>query len=125
MNLLLDSHALLWALHDPGKLRAEAVEAIRDPDRAVFYSAASVWELELKAAVGKLDLPEDWLHAADESGFLELPVKATEARDSARLPWHHRDPFDRVVVAQALKHGLRIATRDADIPKYGVPVLVV
>lgn len=125
MNLLLDAHALLWALHDPGKLRAEAVEEIQDPGRAVFYSAASVWELELKAAVGKLDLPEDWLSAAEKSGFLELAVKAAEASDSARLPWHHRDPFDRVVVAQALKHGLRIATRDPAIPKYGVPVLVV
>lgn len=125
MNLLLDAHALLWALHDPGRLRAEAAEAIQDPGRAVFYSAASVWELELKAAVGKLELPEDWLSAADESGFLELPVKAAEARDSARLPWHHRDPFDRVVVAQALKHGLRVATRDPTIPRYDVPVLLV
>lgn len=125
MNLLLDAHALLWALHDPGKLRAQAVEAIQDPDRAVFYSAASVWELELKAAVGKLELPEAWLKTANESGFLELPVKGTEARDSARLPWHHRDPFDRIVVAQAIRHGLQIATRDANIPRYGVPVLVV
>lgn len=123
MSLLLDAHALLWALHDPGKLRAEAAEAIRDPGRAVFYSAASVWELELKAAVGKLELPEGWSSAAKKSGFLELPVKSAEASESVRLPWHHRDPFDRVVVAQALKHGLRIATRDSIIPKYGVSVL--
>lgn len=125
MNLLLDAHALLWALHDPGNLRAEAAEAIRDSSRAVFYSAASVWELELKAATGKLGLPEGWLGAAEESGFLELPVKAAEARDSARLPWHHRDPFDRVVVAQALIHGLRVATRDPVIARYGVSVLLV
>lgn len=125
MNLLLDAHALLWSLHDPGRLRAEAAEAIRDPGRAVFYSAASVWELELKAAAGKLGLPNDWLSAAKESGFLELPVKAAEATDSARLPWHHRDPFDRVVVAQAIKHGLRVATRDPIIPEYDVPVLMV
>ena len=125
MNLLLDAHALLWALHDPANLRAEAAEAIRDSDRAVFYSAASVWELELKAAAGKLEIPEGWLSAAEKSGFLELPVKAAEARDSARLPWHHRDPFDRVVVAQALIHGLRVATRDPVFPKYGVSVLLV
>lgn len=125
MNLLLDAHALLWALHDPGKLRAEAAEAIRDPGRAVFYSAASVWELELKAAVGKLELPDDWLSAAKKSGFLELPVKAAEASDSARLAWHHRDPFDRVIVAQALEHGLCVATRDPIISKYDVPVLMV
>lgn len=125
MNLLLDTHALLWALHDPRKLRREAAEAIQDSNRAVLYSAASVWELELKAAVGKLELPDGWLDAACASGFLELPVKAAEARDSTRLPWLHRDPFDRVIVAQALEHSLRIATRDAISPKYGVPVLLV
>lgn len=125
MNLLLDAHALLWALHDPGKLRSGAAETIQDSNRAVLYSAASVWELELKAAVGKLELPDGWLDAADASGFLELPVKAAEVRDSTRLPWLHRDPFDRVIVAQALEHSLRIATRDPIIPKYGVPVLLV
>lgn len=125
MNLLLDSHALLWALHDPGKLRPEAVEAIRDSRRAVFYSAASAWELELKAARGKLTLPDQWLDAADQTGFLHLPVTAAEARASAHLPWLHADPFDRVLVAQAREHGLTIATRDPLIPPYGVPVLQV
>ena len=125
MNLLLDSHALLWALHDPDRLRPEAAQAIRDPGRAVFFSAASIWELELKAAKGKLGLSDDWLSAVGETGFLELPVTATEARASARLPWHHVDPFDRVLVAQAHAHGLRIATRDPLIAPYGVPVMAV
>jgi hypothetical protein len=78
MNLLLDSHALLWALHDPTKMRPEAVEAIRDRD-LVCYSAASVWELELKVSRGKLSLPEDWLDAAEAAGFLHLPITALEA----------------------------------------------
>lgn len=125
MNLLLDSHALLWALHDPGRLRPEAAKAIRDPGHGVFFSAASVWELELKAAVRKVDLPEAWLDAATEAGFVELPVTAAAARDSARLPWHHKDPFDRVLVAQALDEGLEIATRDSLIPLYEVPTLLV
>ena len=125
MNLLLDSHALLWALHDPGKMRPEAVKAIRDPRRTVFYSAASAWELELKAARGKLSLPDGWLAAADEAGFLHLPVTAPEARATARLPWHHADPFDRILVAQALEHDLSIATRDPLLPPYGVPILPV
>jgi len=125
VNLLLDSHALLWALHDPARLRPEAAAAIRDPRRAVFFSAASAWELELKAAMGKLDLPEAWLEAATETGFLELPITSSEARDSARLPWHHRDPFDRILVAQGRAHGLRIATRDPLISAYDVPVLAV
>jgi PIN domain nuclease of toxin-antitoxin system len=123
LNLLLDSHALLWALHDPGRLRPAAAELIRDPRRAVFFSAASAWELELKAAKGKLTLPDDWLSAAEATGFLELPVTAAQARASARLPWHHADPFDRVLVAQAREHGLSIATRDPLIPPYGVPVV--
>jgi PIN domain nuclease of toxin-antitoxin system len=77
------------------------VKAIRDPGRGVFYSAASVWELEIKAARGQLDLPNDWLAVAEETGFLHIPVTAAEARASAHLPWHHADPFDRVLVAQA------------------------
>jgi PIN domain nuclease of toxin-antitoxin system len=123
VNVLLDSHALLWALHDPDELRPEAAKEIRDPAHVVFFSAASVWELELKATAGKLVLPEDWLAVTDESGFLELPVRGREARRSARLQWEHRDPFDRMLVAQALEHGLRIATRDTAILQQGVSVL--
>lgn len=123
MNLLLDSHALMWALHDPGRLDPDTAEAIRDPRRAVFYSAASAWELELKAARGKLTLPAGWLDAAAAAGFLHLPVTAAEAKESAHLPSHHTDPFDRVLVAQARQHGLTIVTRDALIAPYGVPVL--
>lgn len=123
MNLLLDSHALLWALHDPDRLRHEAAELIRDSRRAVFFSAASAWELELKAAKGKLTLPDEWLSAAEATGFLQLPVTAAHARQSARLPWHHADPFDRVLVAQAKENGLSIVTRDPLIPPYGVPVV--
>lgn len=125
MNLLLDAHALLWALHDPGRLRPEAAELIRDPGRAVFFSAASAWELELKAAKGELSLPDEWLSAAERTGFLELPVTAADARASARLPWLHGDPFDRVLVAQAAEHALTIATRDPLIRPYGIPVVEV
>jgi PIN domain nuclease of toxin-antitoxin system len=125
MNLLLDSHTLLWALHAPEKLRPEAAEAIRDPRRLVFFSAASAWELELKARKRKIEIPDDWLAAANETGFVEIPVTATQARESARLPWHHTDPFDRLLVAQAREHGLQIATRDAAIAAYRVPVLAV
>ncbi len=125
MSLLLDSHALLWALHAPEKMAPQSVEAIRDRRRPVYFSAVSVWELELKANSGKIELPEDWVSAAMDAGFLELPVKSAEARASVRLPWHHRDPFDRLLVAQAMEHGLRIATRDALIAQYGVAVLSV
>ena len=123
MNILLDSHTLLWALHDPGRLNASAAKEIQDPRRAVFFSAASAWELELKAAKGKLKLPDNWLSAAEETGFLQMPVTALVAKASARLPWHHNDPFDRVLVAHAIEHGLQVATRDRWIAAYGVSVL--
>jgi PIN domain nuclease of toxin-antitoxin system len=124
-SLLLDSHALLWALHAPERLRPEARDAIRDPERAVYFSAASAWELEIKAARGKLRLPDDWLTAAERTGFLEIPVTAAEARDSARLPWHHPDPFDRVLIAQARRRGLQLATRDPLLAAYEVMLLAV
>ena len=101
------------------------MRAIRDPAHAVFFSAASVWELELKAARGKLELPEDWIEVARGRGLVELAVSASHARTSAHLPWHHRDPFDRLLVAQAQEHGLRIATRDPILGAYGVPILAV
>ena len=125
MNLLLDSHALLWALHAPDRMRPEAVAAIRDSRNAVYFSAASAWELELKAAKGKLALPQDWLRVAEATGFLQIPVTAAVAQASARLPWHHSDPFDRVLVAEALERGLHVATRDAVFGSYRVPVLEV
>lgn len=125
MNLLLDSHALLWALHAPGRMRPEAVGAIRDPRRAVYYSAASAWELEIKAAKGKLVLPVNWLDVAESTGFLQIQISAATGQASARLPWHHADPFDRILVAQAMEHGLQVATRDGVFAAYGVPVLEV
>jgi PIN domain nuclease of toxin-antitoxin system len=125
VNLLLDSHALLWALHSPDRMRPEAVAAIRDPRHVVYFSAASVWELELKAGKGKLSLPLDWLLVTTSTGFLHIPVTASEAQAGARLPWIHTDPFDRVLVAQAMVHGLQIATRDSIVAAYGVPVLQV
>ncbi|CAN5445221.1 type II toxin-antitoxin system VapC family toxin [soil metagenome] len=125
MNLLLDSHALLWALIEPGKMTAEAVAEIQSPANAVFFSAASVWELELKCARGKLRLPADWLSAARKTGFTELVADADSAAASARLPWHHTDPFDRLLIAQALDKKFTFATRDAAALLYAVPILKV
>jgi PIN domain nuclease of toxin-antitoxin system len=125
VNLLLDTHALLWALHDPARLLPAARAAIADARHLVYFSAASAWELELKAAKGKLTLPNGWLEAAEHTGFVELPVSARDASHSARLPWHHSDPFDRLLVAQAQSYGLRLATRDPLLSAYEVPLLAV
>ena len=123
MRLLLDSQALLWALHDPRRLHAKARSIITDPRSTVYFSAASAWELEIKASRGKLVLPESWLEAALDTGFIELPVTAVDARESARLEWHHADPFDRMLVAQAQLHGLTFITKDPQIRPYGVKTL--
>jgi PIN domain nuclease of toxin-antitoxin system len=125
VNLLLDSHALLWALHDPARLTPAARDAISDPRRAVFFSAASAWELALKASKGKLTLPSDWLAATATMGFVELAVTAHDAHESAQLPWHHADPFDRLLVAQARLRGVQLASRDPLLAAYDVPILVV
>lgn len=125
MNLLLDSHTLVWALHDPARLVPAARDAICDPRRVVYFSAASAWELALKAAKGKLTLPPEWLAATEAMRFVELPISARDAHDSARLPWHHADPFDRLLVAQARARGLQLASRDPVLAAYDVPLLVV
>ncbi len=122
-DLLLDSHALLWALASPEKLTPRAVAEIRDPRRAVFYSPASVWELEIKVARGKLVLPTNWTDALASAGFLELVINTAHATTAARLPWHHQDPFDRMLIAQAQTQGLRLVTRDRYATVYGVAVL--
>lgn len=125
MNLLLDSHALLWAISAPEKLAPRARESIADPRNAVYFSAASVWELELKASKGKLTLPEAWLAAATASGFVEITITSADAVGAAALPWHHQDPFDRMLVAQAKGRSLHLATRDPFVAAYGVPILSV
>jgi len=125
MNLLLDSHALLWALIAPEKLNEGAQIHICNPKNTIFFSAGSVWELELKSSKGKLQLPPDWVETAIGMGLSELPVGAGSAKASTRLPWHHKDPFDRLLIAQALEYKLTLATRDAFASLYGVPILSV
>ena len=123
MRLLLDSHALLWALTAPDKLSADAAREIAAAANNVWFSPASVWELEIKRAQGKLDLPDSWLDAAEPSRFAELPIRSSHAIAAGRLPWHHRDPFDRMLIAQALVEDLRVVTRDRLALAYGAKVL--
>jgi PIN domain nuclease of toxin-antitoxin system len=123
VKLLLDSHVILWALLEPGKIAGTVAAEIVSPANLVFVSPASVWELEIKRACGKLDLPDDWVGALDAAGFVELPVLRRHAMTAARLPWHHRDPFDRMLIAQAQIQGLRFVSRDRVAAAYGVSLL--
>lgn len=121
MRLLLDTHALIW--WDSGEgLRKAAERAIRDADQ-VYVSAVSGWEVAIKASLGRLRTKRTVEAAVEESGFEELPVRLAHAEALARLPWHHRDPFDRMLVAQAKAEGLTLVTRDAAFRPYGVRTL--
>ena len=120
---LADTHALLWWLSDDDRLSERAREVIATGDMPVHFSAASVWETEIKAQVGKLAGGEDLLGALESDGFLELPMTARHAIEAARLPMLHRDPFDRMLVAQARLEGLEIITSDQKIADYGAAVL--
>lgn len=122
MNLLLDTHALLWWLADMD-LTAPAVGAISDPGNVVMVSAISVWEIGIKRSLGKLDAPDGLIEAIVDSGFEPLPVEFSHARAAGDLPPHHRDPFDRMLIAQATTEGLVVVTRDVAFDDYEVEVL--
>ena len=123
MNLLLDTHALLWWLDDNPTLSVEAREAIVDGRNIVFVSAVVIWEVRIKQALGKLQLPSNFREVLDSQAFDELPLTVDHAHRLAELPPHHRDPFDRMLVAQAIDERLTIVTRDPDIPRYPVRIL--
>lgn len=126
MKLLLDTHVALWALAQPGRLPASVRASLADPENDVYLSAASTWEIVIKGSLGKLDADADQIvGAALATGFTELPVTSKHALRLRALPSLHRDPFDRILVAQALQDGLTLVTRDADLAGYGVPLLTV
>ncbi|MHA6616564.1 type II toxin-antitoxin system VapC family toxin [Pseudonocardia sp. DLS-67] len=123
MRLLVDSHVLLWWLQADPRLAAAAAEAMEDGDNALYLSAASVWELSIKQSIGKLRVDVDLRSHAMEQGFTELPVTGAHATAARDLPFHHKDPFDRMLVAQAAVEGLTLVTADDALVAYGVPVL--
>lgn len=122
MRLLLDTHALLWWLADED-LTTQARDAIADPANLVVVSAASAWEISIKRALGKLAAPDDLEQQVQEGGFSPLPISIAHALAAGQLARHHEDPFDRMLIAQALAEGLTIVTRDKRFNDYGVPLL--
>jgi len=123
MILLLDAHALLWWLRDEPSLEGAARAAVADPANEVLVSAATVWELEIKRALGKLRAPQDLLAVLESEEFDCLPVLGDDAVRAAQLPMHHGDPFDRMILAQALRVDAVIVSRDRAFDPYDVPVL--
>ena len=121
MNLLVDTCTLLWWVNG-NLLSPDASQAIADPDNRVWVSAASVWEIGIKQSLGKLTVRGD-LDAVVDEDFEHLPITFAHARRAAQLPRHHRDPFDRMLVAQAQAEDLTLATRDRRISSYDVTLL--
>lgn len=124
MRILLDTHLLLWWLGDDPALGDRGRELISAPENLIFISAASVWEIRIKQGIGKLDLPEDFAEVLATQPFETLAVTVEHAHALRDLPLHHRDPFDRVLIAQARLERLTILTRDRALGRYDVPILL-
>lgn len=119
MKILLDTHLILWWLANSPSLSEQARARISDPGNTLFVSAVSLWEIWLKESLGKLRVPPDFETRLAEESFENLPLTATHARQVALLPWHHRDPFDRMLVAQARSEKLEFLTADDIVTQYG------
>jgi len=123
MNLLLDTHVLLWWLDDHPNLSRQARTAIADGRNLVFVSAAVIWEIQIKQALGKLKIPANFRKVLGQQAFEPLDITMEHAYAVADLPPHHRDPFDRMLVAQAKVEGLTLVTHDNPLIKYKIPIL--
>lgn len=122
-RLLLDTHALLWALTSPLRLNEYAREAIRDPANLVYVSAVSGWEIALKANLGKLQAPDNLAIVVERERFTPLAITFSHGVQAGSLPLHHRDPFDRLLIAQAQAEGILLVTRDARMRQYGLQTM--
>ncbi len=126
MNLLLDTHVALWAITDHPKLSQQARSLIQSPKTSVWVSVANIWEIAIKYALGRSDMPvssQDALRYFQASGYQILAVEAEHAVAVEALPMHHQDPFDRILVAQALVEPMRLMTHDAIVALYSETII--
>ena len=128
MRFLLDTQMLVWLLDDNARLPAALRQALSDRANQVFFSAASVWELSIKSALGKFNVSvgtDRIAQAAEKAGLTEIPVHSATAALVEKLPLHHRDPFDRLLVVQAMANGLTLLTADPWLPRYTPLVMLI
>ena len=123
MKLLLDTSAFLWWLTEDRRLGSQARSAVAGSENVVFVSAASAWEIAIKRSLGKLEVEGDVLGWIEGAEFTELPVRVIHAYEAETLPLHHRDPFDRMLIAQSRHEGMTLVTSDAKIAQYDVEIL--
>jgi PIN domain nuclease of toxin-antitoxin system len=128
MKLLLDTHLLLWAAGDPGRLSDTAIALISEPENELFFSAASLWEIAIKHSLGRSDFKVDarvLRRGLLDNGYSELPIGSEHAVAIGSLPDIHKDPFDRILVAQATVEGITLLTADGLVAQYPGPVQMV
>lgn len=127
MSYLLDTHALLWSYYEPEKLGAEGIRQLTDKQQTIFVSTATLWEIAIKMNLGKLKLVESFQEfiecAVFDNGFILLPITIVHLATYRNLPLHHRDPFDRLLVAQAISESCTLISCDPQIPNYQVPLV--
>jgi len=124
LRLLLDTHVLYWFFYEPRRVRATVAAAVRDTDNDLFVSAASTWEIAIKAALGKIRAePKDLAAEIARTAMREVPITIAHTMAVRDLPRHHKDPFDRILIAQALAEHLTIVSADKMFAAYSVPVL--
>ncbi|MCL2453886.1 MAG: type II toxin-antitoxin system VapC family toxin [Micrococcales bacterium] len=122
-RVLLDTNVLIWATVSSSRLTPAWRDLLLDPSNDVFFSSVSVAEISIKASLGKLDMPDEYVAVLARSGYEELTLTASHAQALRTLPWHHRDPFDRLIVAQALVEDLAVMTSDAAFAQYGTALV--
>ena len=122
-RIILDTHALLWWLADSPLLGTHARSLIADTRNPIYVSAATTWEIAIKRAKGMLEAPDDMDRIVEDEGFEKLPITLFHGEQAGSLPEIHRDPFDRMLIAQAQAEGLELLTKDSEIPAYNIKVI--
>ena len=125
MKLLLDTHTLIWWFSEPSLLKNQALSMLQKSDNTVFVSAATIWEIAIKKKLGRLDIEiSEMLSAMQASNFEELPISIAHSLYAGSLPLHHDDPFDRMLIAQAVLENFLLITHDKRLKNYDAPVFL-
>lgn len=127
MKVLLDTHAFLWLITDDDRLSENARQTFLNTQNSLFFSAASLWEICIKKSLGKISLKEGWFQTIQEEMAINtiqwLPIEMTHCAEVTELPFHHRDPFDRILIAQAIVEEMKIMSRDNRLAKYTIGLI--
>ena len=127
MKVLLDTHAFLWLITDDDRLSEKARQTFLNPENSLFFSAASLWEICIKKSLGEISLKDGWFQTIQEEMEINtiqwLPIEMTHCAEVTKLPFHNRDPFDRMLIAQAIIEEMKLMSRDSRLSKYTIELI--